>query len=114
MLGRGAIEDVETDAKPVINGFVEGSVLGAKRLWVNSLLESLRFCCGSVLILRLRLLVSYIQPGEIWGCCYSQNRRCRGFGTHVLCNSEHKHRPTRHFQSDYPDAGMRSHMAEHL
>ena len=51
MLGRGAIEYVETDAKPVIDGFVEGSILGAKRLWVNSLLESLRFRRGSVLIL---------------------------------------------------------------
>lgn len=49
--GRGAVEDIEVDAEPVVDGFVDGVILGAQSLRSEAFFESLGFCGGAVLVL---------------------------------------------------------------
>ena len=51
MHGRGLVKDVELDAEPVVDGLVQGVVLGAESRRVDAFFESFCFGRGAVLIL---------------------------------------------------------------
>lgn len=48
---RRAVEDIEFDLEPVVDGLVECMVLGAKSFGVDAFFESFSFGSGTVLVL---------------------------------------------------------------